>query len=308
MHFTLFSVSVFFMLTIFVQSAPTALDAATLLQNAQEAQKLNAQFKSGNGTASGSCNNGDTTCVKNAIATCVNGQFHTSNGCTATQQCFALPSVKSNGTIIACTSQKSAQSLINASGATGDVTGSGGSRASSASGTTAPMGSDYMTTPFTASEPTAVPKSVVTVTVTLTPSAPTTLPPVTQTLSPKQASSVLASLLAQGGPVATGTPDAPDCSDEPPDTPAPAPVVSASDTDTQPTATPDCSDEPSGAPTSAAPSVTDIHIPVTVIQPTATPSATSGSASSATAAPIANNASGSAVSGSSSGVGGYNGY
>ena len=42
---------------------------------------------------------GDTTCVKNAIATCVNGQFHTSNGCAATQQCFALPSVKSNGTV-----------------------------------------------------------------------------------------------------------------------------------------------------------------------------------------------------------------
>ena len=168
------------------------------------------------------------------------------------------------------------------------------------------MGSDYMTTPPTASEPTVVPESVVTVTVTLTPSVPTTLPSVTQTLSPKQASSALASLLAQGGPVATGTPDAPDCSDEPPDTPAP--VVSASDTDTQPTATPDCSDEPSGAPTSAAPSVTDIQIPVTVIRPTATPSAASGGTSSATAAPIANNASGSAGSGSSSGVGGYNGY
>ena len=110
------------MLTIFVQSAPTALDAATLLQNAQEAQKLNAQFQSRNGTVSGSCNStchlpiskevdvdvfffpslcldGDTTCIKNAIATCVNGQFHTSNGCPATQQCFALPSVKSNGTV-----------------------------------------------------------------------------------------------------------------------------------------------------------------------------------------------------------------
>lgn len=43
---------------------------------------------------------GDTTCVQGAIASCVNGQFDTSKGrCSATQKCFALPSVTSSGTV-----------------------------------------------------------------------------------------------------------------------------------------------------------------------------------------------------------------
>ena len=47
-----------------------------------------------------SCIDGNTTCVQGAIATCVNGQFDTSNGhCPATQECFALPSVNSSGTV-----------------------------------------------------------------------------------------------------------------------------------------------------------------------------------------------------------------
>jgi hypothetical protein len=54
MHFTLFFISFFFVLT---RSAPTApLDNTTLLNNALEAQQLNAQFQSANGTATGSCN------------------------------------------------------------------------------------------------------------------------------------------------------------------------------------------------------------------------------------------------------------
>ena len=45
-----------FVLTTFVHSAPTAsLDSATLLNNALEAQKLNAQFQTANSTATGSC-------------------------------------------------------------------------------------------------------------------------------------------------------------------------------------------------------------------------------------------------------------
>jgi hypothetical protein len=43
---------------------------------------------------------GDTTCIQGAIASCVNGQFDTSQGrCPPTQQCFALPSVNTDGTV-----------------------------------------------------------------------------------------------------------------------------------------------------------------------------------------------------------------
>ena len=129
MHFTLLFISSLFVLTPFVHSAPTAsLDPATLLNNALEAQQLNAQFRDSNSTATGSCTSkphsstsqeaaksfvfflffsflfyaldGDTTCVQGAIASCVNGQFDTSKGrCPATQKCFALPSLTSNGTV-----------------------------------------------------------------------------------------------------------------------------------------------------------------------------------------------------------------
>lgn len=56
MHFTLFSVIFsLFALTTLIHSAPTAsLDSTTLLNNALEAQKLNAQFQADN-TATGSC-------------------------------------------------------------------------------------------------------------------------------------------------------------------------------------------------------------------------------------------------------------
>jgi len=276
MQFALCSIFVFFMLMTFVHSAPTAaLDAATLLQNAQEAQQLNAQFQSANGTTSGSCNNGDTTCVKNAIATCVNGQFDTSNGrCAATQRCFALPSVKSNGTILACTSKKSAQSLINASGATGGITGSGKSGALTAS--MHPTSASSTLNGTIASATPAGTESVVTVTVTLTPSVPITLSSVTQTLSPDQASSLLSSLLA-GGPAPTDTPT---CSDKPPPSTFPA-------------------------------SVTDIQTPIaTASRPTATPSTSSASSSATTTAAVAvaNIADGSTSSGSSYEAEGSDGY
>jgi hypothetical protein len=61
MHFT--SIFILFILTTFVKSAPTppALDAQTLLQNAQAAQQLNAQFQSANNTAATStCNSKPT--------------------------------------------------------------------------------------------------------------------------------------------------------------------------------------------------------------------------------------------------------
>jgi len=217
MHSTLFAIIFsLFVLTTFVHSAPTAsLDSATLLNNALEAQKLNAQFQTAN-TATGPCNNGDTTCVQGAIATCVNGQFDTSQGlCPANQQCFALPSVNSNGTTITCTSEKIALSLIEAAGATGGITGSGSggssinpsSTSSTSSGTTSSTATltDSSTTPTS----TALDDSVVTVTQTVQvlASSTTTLPTVTQTLSPEEAANFLSSLLAQGGPTTTATSD-----------------------------------------------------------------------------------------------------
>jgi len=212
-------ISSLFVLITFVHSAPTpSLDSATLLNNALEAQRLNAQFQTANSTATGSCTNGDTACVQGAIASCVNGQFDTSQGsCPASQQCFALPSVNSNGTTITCTSDKIALSLIEAAGATGGITGSGSqnstnpaSASSTLSGTT--PGTTTSTDPTTPTS-TALNETVVTVTVTTivtptgttTPST-TTLPSVTQTLSPEEASSLLSSLLTQGGPAATATP------------------------------------------------------------------------------------------------------
>lgn len=290
MHFT--SIFILFILTTFVKSAPTpALDAQTLLQNAQAAQQLNAQFQSANNTAATSiCNNGDTTCVGNAIATCVNGQFDTSNGqCPATQQCFALPSVTTNGTIIACTSEKSAQSLINAAGATGDVTGSGSGGSTTSNGTTSNG---------TIAGVTTVSQSVITVTtitVTVSPSASiiqTPFPTVTQTqtLSPDQAFSLLSSLFAaQGTPTATGTPNGDNDAITitlPPATVNPTPIPQGDD---------ECSESSTFSATLP---------PATVSNPTSSSPPTSA----ATVAAIANNTGSSTSSGSSDygyGAGGY---
>jgi len=316
MHFRLFFISFLVASTTFVRSAPTAsLSAAALLSNAQEAQQLNAQFQSANSTATGSCTNTETTCVQGAIASCVNGQFDASNGgCPATEQCFALPSVKSSGTIIACTSEKSAQSLINAAGATGDVTGSGSggsassinsaSESSSATETAASMDMDYstVTTTIFASPPTAAVasnQSVVTETVTLIPliATPlpsmitTTLPSVTETLSPEQAASLLSSLLAEGGQ-ATATANL-DGSDEPSETASS--TVSATPTDI-PTATPDSNSCPSDGPPLEALSST-LSASTTNIPSSASPSAV-------TPVAIANNTD----SPTSLGSGGYNVY
>jgi len=207
MLFTLFAIFSLFILTTFVQSAPTtSLDSATLLNNALEAQRLNAQFQTANSTATGSCTNGDTTCVQDAIATCVNGQFDASKGrCPASQKCFALPSVNSNGTTIACTSEKSALSLIKAAGATGDVTGSGSGSSINPASASFTLSGAATPTSMNAITPTSIAPndSVVTVTVTLIASSTTTLPPVTQTLSPEQAASLLSSVLDEGGPTSS---------------------------------------------------------------------------------------------------------
>ncbi|KAF9003364.1 hypothetical protein BDQ17DRAFT_1356079 [Cyathus striatus] len=116
-----------------VSAAPTAsLDANTLLSNAQQAQKANAQFAALKATDP--CTNGEEACLSNSIAQCVNGTWDTTQDrCLKSQSCFALPNVNQEGIILSCTSERKALSVISASGATGGITGSDDSSDSSSS-------------------------------------------------------------------------------------------------------------------------------------------------------------------------------
>jgi len=90
------------------------------LTNGQDAQKLNAQFATL--SATGSCTEGDQACVSGGFAQCVGGKFVIAQ-CSGGTQCFALPLVNKAGTSLSCTTQADAQSRIEATGATGGITG-----------------------------------------------------------------------------------------------------------------------------------------------------------------------------------------
>ena len=194
---------------------------------------------------------------------------------------------------IACTSKKSAQSLIEAAGATGGITGSGsrsGSSVNPASASSTLSGDTPVTATMNAITPTSTPSndSVVTVTVTVIQSGTTTLPSVTQTLSPEEASSLLSSVLVQGGPATT---DGLDVSSTP----------SATATDV-PTATDDADsdcpyDEPSEGFSSTV-SASATNNPSSASPSSASPSATTPVEANANATP----------SPTSLGSGGYSGY
>ncbi|KII91262.1 hypothetical protein PLICRDRAFT_89592 [Plicaturopsis crispa FD-325 SS-3] len=180
LFFTLFALP-------FVRAAPTtALDAATLLQNGQAAQALNAQFQSLKATDP--CNSGETACISASVAQCSKNGTWALQDCRKGLHCFALPSVRNNGTTLSCTSEKSASSLIAATGAQGNAT--------SSSGTTTENNGTTVTVTATASA-SAAPRTA-TVTVTLNPNSTTTLPAETFTLNPAEASSLIASLTANG--------------------------------------------------------------------------------------------------------------
>ncbi|KAI0659403.1 hypothetical protein C8Q70DRAFT_1054240 [Cubamyces menziesii] len=99
--------------------APMAsLNADTFLQNGRDAQILNTEFA--NLTASDSCTSGDLACLGTSIAQCVNGTWQTED-CPKSLFCFALPSVREEGTVLSCTSNATALAVINASGATGGL-------------------------------------------------------------------------------------------------------------------------------------------------------------------------------------------
>ena len=140
---------------------------------------------------------------------------------------------------------------------------------------------------------TASDELVVTVTVTLIPSSTTTLPSVTQTLSPEQASSLLASLLAQGGPATTATSDGLN---------QPSETVSCTASDTT-------TDIPTATPYSNYPNYGSSEVPSSTVPASATnipSSASPSSASPSATAPleIAN------ATGTPTGLGsaGYSGY
>ncbi|THU96530.1 hypothetical protein K435DRAFT_664342, partial [Dendrothele bispora CBS 962.96] len=100
-----------------VQARPTQnLSDDDLLANGQKAQQLNAAFK--NLTVDDACSTGDQACISGDLANCVDDKWQTTS-CRGSQQCFALPSVKQQGVNVACTSERSAESLISATGATG---------------------------------------------------------------------------------------------------------------------------------------------------------------------------------------------
>ncbi|RDB23349.1 hypothetical protein Hypma_009103 [Hypsizygus marmoreus] len=92
------------------------------LQNGKDAQALNAKFTTL--TADSACTDGDQACIGTSFAQCVGGKFVTTP-CSATLSCLALPLVNKAGTSIACTTEADAAARIEASGATGGITGSG---------------------------------------------------------------------------------------------------------------------------------------------------------------------------------------
>jgi len=110
---TLFS----FLSLVFVAcGAPTQLDAATLLQNGEEAQALNRFFQGlkASDPCKGAYTNfvaiaphaqnyidGQVACLhETAITKCKGTLWETTLGsCSMSQKCFALPSVSSSGTV-----------------------------------------------------------------------------------------------------------------------------------------------------------------------------------------------------------------
>lgn len=193
-----------------VSAGPVALDNATLLANGQQAQILNSEFKSLQ--VNDSCNTGETACIKNAFAACIDNAWQT-EPCPSSKSCFALPQIRTNGTFVACTSQRNAASIIAATGAQGGIT----NNSTSGGNVTVPfpvIGSDSAgdceddgdgsptqdsgrnTTqgtndPDCGDDGKSSSEGPTTITVTL-------IPPTTTTIPPGQASSLVSSINAKG--------------------------------------------------------------------------------------------------------------
>ncbi|OBZ77751.1 hypothetical protein A0H81_02602 [Grifola frondosa] len=191
----------------YVSAMPVAsLNSSTFLQNGQDAQKLNAEFASLNASDP----SGDLACIGRSIARCVNSTWETKQ-CPSSQQCFALPSVREQGITLSCTSEATALSIMNATGATGGLASNTStnhtvafptehkchnstSHSSFLPSTSATATTASSSAPSTSSNSTD--GVVVTVTVTFAPTS--TLPTETFTVSPAEASSIIASITANG--------------------------------------------------------------------------------------------------------------
>jgi len=180
-------------------AGPIALDNATLLLNGQQALVLNCQFQSLQ--TGDSCTSGETACIGQQSATCVNGKWQTLP-CPSSKQCFALPSVRTNGTFIACTSPNNAASIIAATGIQINIANNCTSLGDAPflfNNTTPGVGGDD--TPSVGNQPNCsdqgtLPGQVITSTPISTAQPTLTLPPTTITLSPEQAYSLVSILSA----------------------------------------------------------------------------------------------------------------
>ncbi|KAJ7588130.1 hypothetical protein C8J56DRAFT_860838 [Mycena floridula] len=90
------------------------------LQNAKDAQALNAKFASL--TAGSTCTDGEQACVGGGFAQCVGGKFAVT-GCSAPTVCVALPLVNKAGTSITCDTEADAIARMSAAGASASLTG-----------------------------------------------------------------------------------------------------------------------------------------------------------------------------------------
>ncbi|TBU37306.1 hypothetical protein BD309DRAFT_905399 [Dichomitus squalens] len=117
---SIYAATVLMLLSSAVLGAPTAsLDPAVFLQNGQDAQTLNAEFA--NLKASDRCNDGELACINNSVATCSKSNWQLVPCSGTSNSCFALPSTTEEGTVLTCTTNNTALSLISATGATGGI-------------------------------------------------------------------------------------------------------------------------------------------------------------------------------------------
>ncbi|WAQ82933.1 hypothetical protein PtA15_3A298 [Puccinia triticina] len=106
-----------------------AIDQSTLLENGKAAQKLNAQFSSMNPNSP--CKTGDMACIAGGFSQCVSGKY-VGGPCAGGLKCFAMPLLLKKGTTLGCDTEDDATSRISNTGATGGLTGNGGSDPKSA--------------------------------------------------------------------------------------------------------------------------------------------------------------------------------
>ncbi|KAI0769340.1 hypothetical protein BD413DRAFT_628239 [Trametes elegans] len=104
-------------LALAAEASPRVLQHASFtLQNGQAALALNQKFASL--STSSPCTPGETACVNNEFAQCVNGKFIL-RPCAGGLICAALPLVDSPGTSVTCTTAADCDARIAATGASG---------------------------------------------------------------------------------------------------------------------------------------------------------------------------------------------